>query len=113
MLGALDPHVTTTMESFRGDPENIPKIFKVRTGISLDIWLMAWQLTGSTSDILGSKYPSLYNIVPFQGGASFHVLANIPRVYAQAENLPMDCNYLCCHRVCDDNLGHILYLHTL
>ncbi|KAH8684032.1 hypothetical protein BGZ61DRAFT_534715 [Ilyonectria robusta] len=27
-LGALDPNVTTTMESFRGDPENIPKIFK-------------------------------------------------------------------------------------
>lgn len=113
MLGALDPHVTTTMESFRGDPENIPKIFKVRAGISLDIWLMAWQLTGSTSDILGSKYPSLYNIVPFQGGASFHVLANIPRVYAQAENLRMDCNYLCCHGVCDDNLVDILYLHTL
>lgn len=41
MLGALDPYVTTTMESFRGDPENIPKIFKVRAVILLDIWLMA------------------------------------------------------------------------
>lgn len=28
-LGALEPSVKTNMEGFKGDPEDIPKIFKV------------------------------------------------------------------------------------